>query len=345
MPAKHDYPEDLFEGTKMTFGEHLEELRKCFFRALVGLIIAFVVTLIFKWADKVITFIQTPLKASLETFHIEKAAADAGNLVERMTKAGLDAPDAAAIEDTIRGERFLPTLYYVNPRDVSSIANPGKSQAAEETEAGMTAITLWRPVADDPRIAVTSLSPHEMFMIWMKAAILVSVVVASPWIFYQVWNFVAAGLYPHEKRYVHIYMPFSIGLFLSGAALCFFFVFEPVLDFLFTFNKAMQVDPDMRISEWFGFAIFLPLGFGVAFQLPLVMLFLERIGVFSVGVYLSKWRISILVIFVISMILTPADPYSMLFLAVPLTFLYFGGIALCRVLPKNRNPFGAVEEV
>ncbi len=137
-------------------------------------------------------------------------------------------------------------------------------------------------------------------MIWIKAALVVGAIVSSPWVFLQIWNFVAAGLYPHEKNYVHIYLPFSLGLFLAGAALAFFFVFDPVLKWLFSFNKWMNIDPDPRISEWMSFVLMLPLGFGISFQLPLVMLLLERIGVMSVGSYLSKWRISILVIFVVS---------------------------------------------
>ena len=83
--------------------------------------------------------------------------------------------------------------------------------------------------------------------------------------------------------------------------------------------------------------LILPLGFGIAFQLPLVMLFLERIGVFDVETYLLKWRIAILVIAVLSMLLTPADPGSMMMMAIPLTVLYFGGILLCRFMPRSRR--------
>jgi len=79
----------------------------------------------------------------------------------------------------------------------------------------------------------------------------------------------------------------------------------------------------------------LPLGFGISFQLPLVMLFLERIGIFSVETYLQKWRIAVLVISVLSMFLTPADPGSMLLMGVPLVVLYFGGILLCRTMPGH----------
>jgi sec-independent protein translocase protein TatC len=102
----------------------------------------------------------------------------------------------------------------------------------------------------------------------------------------------------------------------------------------------MKIDPDPRISEWMSFVLLLPLGFGISFQLPLVMLIAERIGVVSVATYVDKWRIAVLAIFVIAMVLTPADPISMLLMAIPLTVLYFGGILMCKYLPKRRSPYG-----
>jgi sec-independent protein translocase protein TatC len=176
----------------------------------------------------------------------------------------------------------------------------------------------------------------------MKAAFVLGAVLASPFIFYFVWQFVAAGLYPHEQRYVHIFLPFSLGLFLAGAALAFFVVFKFVLAFLFTFFDWMGIDPEPRITDWLTFVLFLPLGFGLSFQLPLVMLFLERIGVFTIATYLGHWRISVLVICVIAMVLTPSDPYSMVLMAAPLVLLYFFGIALCKMMPRRTTPFGEV---
>jgi sec-independent protein translocase protein TatC len=102
----------------------------------------------------------------------------------------------------------------------------------------------------------------------------------------------------------------------------------------------MGISPQIRINEWLSFVMFLPIGFGIAFQLPLVMLFLFRINVFSIETYLSKWRMAVMIIFALSMLLTPADPVSMIMLAIPLTLLYFLGIGLCRWLPGKRNPFG-----
>src|SRR5262249_16610023 len=143
----------------------------------------------------------------------------------------------------------------------------------------------------DERIQAKSFSLPETFGIWLKASLVVGAIVSSPWVFYQIWSFVAAGLYPHEKKYVHVFLPFSLGLFLLGAATAYLFVFQPVLNFLLTFNKSLGIGTDPRISEWLGFVLLLPLGFGIGFQLPLVMLFLTRIGIFSIRTYLEKWRI------------------------------------------------------
>ncbi len=200
-------------------------------------------------------------------------------------------------------------------------------------------VPFWRPI--DTK--VQSLGAQEAFMIWMKAAFIAGLVISAPWLFWKIWEFVAAGLYPHEKHYVIIYLPFSLFLFFAGAALAFFFVFEPVLSFLFSFNKSLNIDPDPRISEWLSFVLFLPIGFGISFQLPLVMLFLQRIGLITVEMFVQKWRIAILAIFVIAMVLTPADPISMMLMACPLTVLYFGGIALCLWMPRSRNPYSELQ--
>ena len=130
-------------------------------------------------------------------------------------------------------------------------------------------------------------------------------------------------------------LPFSLVLFLAGAAMAFFFVFEPVLNFLFSFNRSLGIDLDPRISEWLSFVLILPLGFGISFQLPLVMLFLERIGIFTVvdstcavahggpGDLRDRGDAD-----------ARATPTACA-MAVPLTLLYFGGIRLCKYLPRR----------
>jgi sec-independent protein translocase protein TatC len=337
--------EDLFKDTTMTFGEHLEELRICLWRALIGIIIGFLVGLLF--ANDVIEFIKTPMENALSEFYSEMVIRKVGAEIA----AGKQLPYTVEQLSAIVAGGMLFEIHYVYPPEVvqqldQATEEPESPQSNEKTAAvealtveNLKPIFLFHPVSDDQRIRLIGLSVQDSFMIWIKAALLVGLTLAAPWVFYQIWTFVAAGLYPHEKKYVHIFLPFSLGLFALGASVAFLFVFEPVLNFLLSFYADMDIDPDQRITDWLSFVLILPLGFGISFQLPLVMLFLERIGIFDVKAYVEKWRIAILAIFVIAMILTPADPYSMLLMAVPLTFLYFGGVLLCRYLPKGKNPF------
>jgi sec-independent protein translocase protein TatC len=357
MPRQPD--EDLFKDTTMTFGEHLEELRTCLFKALVGLIIGFLIGLLV--GGQVVKFIQTPLKEALTKYYQQKSVKYIEEHREELRELGNELPeDPEEIEKLIELSNLRPEKVYVsrhalrlevsdgNPAQPKEAPTPAETaykkvierEAVQDTD--LVPLVIWRDIDKDVR--TTSLSGHEPFMTYIKASLVVGVLLASPWIFYQIWSFVAAGLYPHERRYVQIFLPFSFGLFLLGAATAFFFVFEPVLSFLFYFNNLLGIDQDIRISEWIGFVLVLPLGFGISFQLPLVMLFLERIGVFDVQAYISKWRIAVLVVFVLGMLLTPGDPYSMLLMAIPLTVLYFVGILLCKYMLRIRRPFEELEE-
>ena len=321
--------EDLFESTKMTFGEHLEELRVALFRALIGLSIGILIGL--GVASRVVEQIKGPLATALQTYYLNKATEELQAIYGEIPKE---------LEEFIKRERLTFEDMYVERDELNRLneyrSGDDAASAMKVPSREMTKTRVWRPIS----ATVKSLNAHEVFMIWLKAATITGAIIASPWIFYQIWTFVAAGLYPHEKNYVFVFLPFSLGLFLAGAAMAFFFVFRPVLDFLFSFNASMNIDPDPRISEWLSFVLFLPLGFGISFQLPLVMLLLNRIGIFTIEAYLEKWRIAVLIIFVLAMFLTPADPISMLLLALPLTCLYFGGVLMCRFMPKRKSPYG-----
>jgi sec-independent protein translocase protein TatC len=180
-----------------------------------------------------------------------------------------------------------------------------------------------------------TLNVQEGFMTYLKLSGVGGLIVASPWIFYQVWMFVAAGLYTHERKYVYIYGGFSLLLFLIGCVFCYFLVFPFVLRFLVGFNSEMGFWLQARFSEWIMFAIVLPVMFGLSFQLPLVMLFLDKLQILNAQVYREQWRMAVLVIAIVSMVFTPADPISMLMMMFPLIGLYFLGIFLCRGSESN----------
>src|SRR5262249_35049579 len=186
---------------------------------------------------------------------------------------------------------------------------------------------------------LVSLAPLETITIFFMVGLVSGLVLASPWVFYQAWAFVAAGLYRHERRYVERYLPFSLGLFLSGVFLCFFFVLPVTLSFLLQFNVYLGVAPTLRLSEWMGFATLLPLIFGLAFQTPLIMLFLERINTFTAEDYRANRRMAILIIAIAAAVLTPGqDPFSMLLLACPMILLYELGIFMIGWGTRETHP-------
>ncbi len=292
------------------------------FRALVGLVIGFLIGLFI--ADRVVNWIQVPLRQALVKYYTNQADRIVQSRLQELTQLGYS-------EDLLKeahNRQMFPERVFVNPAELGKrlgITSPGNN-GGDGNGGQLVEITMWRPIGEDRRVRTASLNAHEAFAIYVKAALLVGAVLASPWIFVQIWRFVAAGLYWHERKFVYIFLPFSLGLFLLGVFIAFFVVFEPVLEFLLTFNAWLNIDPEPRISEWLNFVLILPLGFGITFQLPLVMLFLERIGVFSVQNYLNQWKIAVVVIFTIAMLFTPPDPWSMIAMAIPLSGLYFGGI-------------------
>jgi len=360
--AKRIDEDDLFQHTSMTFGEHLEELRSSLFKAVLALGIGFGIGLYF--APTVVQWIQSPLEKSLRQYYSQEAIEYVNS---RLPESMRHNP---SVEKMVLEEGLIPQELFVMPGQVLSelktnypkqfadneLSSPAKATAATPdpdqptdkpviSKSDLIPLVIWRPLSDDERTKLVALEVQEGFMIWIKAALLFGAIISSPFVFYFLWTFVAAGLYPHEKKYIHTFLPVSLALFICGAALAFTFVFPPVLQFFFAINKSMGQSLEPRATDWMSFVLLLPLGFGVSFQLPLVMLFLDRIHVFNVQIYLAKWRIAVLVMAVAAMILSPGgDPNSMLMMLVPLIGLYFAGIALCKWLPSNRSPEATAEK-
>jgi sec-independent protein translocase protein TatC len=318
---------------------------------VIGVAVGFLV------AKDVVKYVQTPLKSALKEHYGELDKQRYREYLIRERERGGPVPkDLEAAVKAFAEDGLVLDERMVNPREMADILNsiapgaadPSKIPAASTGKApgahGLVPFHLYHSIDDDPRVRIVGFRMEEPFVVYMKAAFVVGATIASPFVFYFIWQFVAAGLYPHEQRYVRLFLPFSIGLFLAGAALAFFVVFRFVLAFLLSFYEWMGIDPDARISDWLTFVLIMPLGFGISFQLPLVMLFLERIGIFSVTNYLGNWRISVLVICFLAMILTPSDPYSMVLMAAPLIALFFFGILLCKWMPRRTTPFGELIE-
>jgi sec-independent protein translocase protein TatC len=341
MAAQRD-EDDLFKDTSMTFGEHLDELRTCLFKALLSLTIGFGIGLVF--APRIVQWIQGPLENALTQYYSTEAVEYLDAHLPPGLRDNEEYQKLVVVDGLVPQESYVdarPLLAYLKqkyPQQFGGLEFPAVSADKPPAKDDLVRMLTWRQLSEDERLKPVAFGVQESFMIYIKAALLAGAVLSSPFVFYFLWTFVAAGLYPHEKHYVHLFLPLSLGLFLAGAALAFFFVFPPVLNFFFSITKSMGQGLEPRISEWLSFVLMLPLGFGISFQLPLVMLFLERIRVFDVNVYWGKWRIAVLIMAIASMVLSPGgDPYSMLMMLGPLIALYFGGIGLCKWLPGRRS--------
>ncbi len=358
---------DLFDDSTMTFGEHLEVLRYHLFMSIIGLVIAVIVCLIY--GTQIVSFVRQPIDAALKNYGVE-ATDDIGQPKEGtwweyikdqfdlsvIWGGGDKEPDDARAPagETAAATMADPTALTVqlNVRDLAAALNaldpdhfplPEEGAPTVDKQVSLTLHALefaqFRRTTEQLLQPVT-LNVQEAFMTYLKVSMIAGLVLASPWIFFQLWQFVAAGLYPHERKFVYAYGGISLFLFVAGAAFCFFLVFPFVLKFLLSFNFDIGVTPQIRLSEWISFAVLLPLMFGISFQLPLVMRFLTAISIFDADDYRQKRRLAILVIAAISMVLTPADPMSMLMMLVPLVGLYELGILLCEFKPAQ-SPFEA----
>jgi sec-independent protein translocase protein TatC len=180
-------------------------------------------------------------------------------------------------------------------------------------------------------IATSVISP---FVVPLKILLLAAFLVALPYVLYQAWAFVAPGLYAHEKKLVLPLVVSSTVLFFLGVAFCYFFVFGRVFHFIQSFApKSITAAPD--IEAYLSFVMTMFLAFGAAFEVPVVVVVLARMGVVSVDKMREYRGYFVVVAFIVAAIITPPDVVSQLALAIPMCLLYEVGLWAARVFIKN----------
>lgn len=191
---------------------------------------------------------------------------------------------------------------------------------------------------------LTYLNPTEPFNMYMKIGLIAALFVASPFVLYQLWAFVAPGLYRNEKKYVFPFMVLSVGLFLGGGFFGYKIVFPAALDFLIGYGKQFQ--PMVTIGEYTDLFLTIIIGLGVVFEMPILVFFLALIGIVSPRWMWNNFRYSILVIFIIAAILTPTtDIMNMCVFAAPMIGLYLISIGVAWLVhPKRRKRKEAEQE-
>ena len=285
--SRDTYPDDVFAKSRMPLEEHLQELAVRMRRALAGVCVVMSLgvavdflgmSLKVPWLGfgfPALRFITAPAEKEVNAFYLRRY----DEIVKTMREAKAEGAESPRETLVLRvpgdGNQRVELVTDVDPVELARIAKLG------EMRAGF-------------RGPLTTLSVTEAMVTYFKVAFVLAFVVASPWVFYQMWAFVAAGLYPHEKQRMYAYLPASVGLFLAGVAVCQFLVMPAAVRGMLEFNDWTGFDPDLRLREWMGFAVMMPVVFGLSFQTPLVMIFFTRIGVMTARGYLQYWRQAVL---------------------------------------------------
>jgi sec-independent protein translocase protein TatC len=280
---------DPFAGTRMTLGEHLEELRSRLFKCAIVFVVVLGAAFYFK--KPIAEVVIGPFRDAMHQLN--------ERLDEEFTRR--------VVEDGEPWER-----YFLDE---------------ERSE-------LKRPIDDRPMATGVG----ESFVFALNNAIYASIFIGSPFFLWQMWLFIAAGLYPHEKRGVRFAFPISLVLFVTGVVFAFLVIVPLGLYFLNVTLEPDQVTTSLKLDQYFGFVRALCLAMGTIFQLPILMVFAARFGLVEPATF-AKYRAHWVVIaLIIAALLTPGpDFYSQVLMAIPMLLLYEIGIQLGRFLARPRK--------
>lgn len=365
----HEYPDDIFADTRMTFGEHIEELRVRLIRALMALMVCLVIGFLLDAVGEsvgnksigvgrpMMEVITEPVETQVRDFY-NRRNEKVGR--EKLAAVNQTTPDEVArvqkkLEDndsnltaltpdervTLLGKaEVMPVILPVEPL-AAALGIPKEQVKQKEVQLNAQVMPAYLSYLSDKgqalldkRKYLNTMSVQEGFVIYFKVSIICGLVIGSPVIAYQFWAFIGAGLYPHEKRYVGVFFWPSLLLFIGGVVLCQFVVLPGAVRALLKFNELLGIDPEIRLREWIGLALVLPLVFGLSFQTPVVMIFLNRIGMFTAKDYLAKWKYACFILAVVASLITPTpDAITMGYLFIPMFGLYMAGIVFCHYFP------------
>jgi sec-independent protein translocase protein TatC len=179
--------------------------------------------------------------------------------------------------------------------------------------------------------------PMDALNLDLQAALTAGAILASPFILYQVWLFIAPGLYQKERRFVVPFMAATIGLFLTGASFGYFFVLPAAIEILIV-KFGHNFTPMISIEDYTGFFLSIILGLGVSFELPILIFFLAMFGIVSPRFLWKNIRYAILAVFLVAAIICPSpDPGTMCIYAIPMLALYLVGIGVAWWVHPSRR--------
>jgi sec-independent protein translocase protein TatC len=334
-------------GGQMSFLEHLDELRTRLIRSILFVVLATAVCWFF--SDRIYNFLAIP---------VEQALADAQQ--RKVPIAGLTGQETIVplstikegetgryvfAEETRLGSSVIPAGASVTVR----VAHDSQGQIGLFTEepiyAGSMIIpkgvrlpvdfrSLPQQYSVNDKLIVTS--AMEPFSLYVKVSLYAAICLSVPFLLFQIWAFVAPGLYPHERGYVTPFILLSSISFVLGAAFAYKIIFPPAARYLLGLGHDFRLL--LKASDYFDFIIVVMLGMGIIFQMPAVTYVLARIGLVTAGFLVRVWKTAMIVILVAAALLSPTgDILNMMLFAAPMAVLYLISIFVAWIFTRPRK--------
>jgi len=335
-------------GGQMSFLDHLDELRRRLVRSIIFVFIAFMGC----WfvSDYIYNFLARPVRAALAD--AQRRQLPLGGLTGNETALPLSSAKEGdtgryVFADTTKlGASVIPVGTSVSAR----IARDAEGQLGlftdEAVYAGGTIIPKGvrlpfdlnaqpesLPGIDDRLVINTALEP---FSLYVKVSLYAAICLSVPFLLWQVWAFVAPGLYPHERGYALPFVVLSSLFFVGGAAFAYYVIFPPAARYLLGLGQDFRLL--LKADDYFDFIIFVMLGMGLVFQMPAVTYILSRIGIVTAWLLVRVWKTALVVILVAAALISPtSDVPNMMLFAAPMFVLYVISIFVAWIFGRPRT--------
>jgi Tat protein translocase TatC len=300
-----DPPDSL---PRMTFGDHLDELRKRVIKALLAVAGAILIVLPFK--NTVQEIIVGPYRAQWQAGFEDWIAK-----LQAQQAEGVISEDSAEF------------LAFCLARKEQIYAGTYEYPHLLQSKTGY-------PVP----YSLYATGGLEDILSFMWASLIFAFVLASPVVIWQIWAFIAAGLYKHERSVFYRYFPFMVLLIAAGVWFGYAVALPYSLGFLISMMDPSLVGAIFSVGQFLNLLFMTTAAMGVVFQVPLVMLALQRVGLVRHATFVKHWRMTILIIFIVSALFSPPEPVSMILMSLPMIVLYGIGLILTASGRKNEPP-------
>jgi len=319
--------------TTMSLGDHLEELRARLILAILGLVVGTAICLFF--GPEIIRFIERPYLKERGKYILSKVEAKVKDSKATNTSAYFLNAFSANLLKTLETDPNAPDIDPGAVRFVYQIYAETMTKLAEDPNYIAVSADTYSSLSEQDLIAI---APADPFIAYMKITLISGLIISSPWVFYQLWMFVAAGLYEKERRYVLTAVPFSTALFVTGALFFLLAIAPFCLRFFLKFGDLIGVSANWTFDRYISFVTLLMLVFGLAFQTPIVIFVLNRTGLISIKSFKKSRKYVIIAIFAIAAVATPSpDVVSQIALAIPLYALFELGILLSWLVERKKK--------